>query len=102
MKVRGFDHNYIKWCTLHTLNLGVAIWAASSAVLELLKIEACACCSKVLRDTCVLNPTTILMNDQTQEVWMAPAGTSAKGILNARLARAYDEFLDFAKQHKLE
>ncbi|OLP96134.1 Halomucin [Symbiodinium microadriaticum] len=40
LKVHGFHHNCIKWCTLHTLNLGVAIWAAASAIFELMKFEA--------------------------------------------------------------
>lgn len=37
LKVRGFDHNYVKWCTLHTLNLGICCWASASVLLELLK-----------------------------------------------------------------
>ena len=39
LRVRGFDHNMVKWCTLHTINLGIASWACGSAIFELLKYE---------------------------------------------------------------
>ena len=39
LRVRGFDHNMVKWCSLHTINLGIASWACGSAIFELLKYE---------------------------------------------------------------
>lgn len=39
LKVHGFHHSIIKFCTLHTLNLGLCLWTAGSAILELLKLE---------------------------------------------------------------
>ncbi|CAE7252570.1 unnamed protein product, partial [Symbiodinium sp. KB8] len=75
VKLRGFDHNYIKWCTLHTLNLGVACWAVASALLELLKLE---------------------------DVWPAPPGTASKDKTNVRLGIAYVEFTSWAKEFHVE
>ena len=36
MKVRNFDHNQIRWCSMHTLNLGVLTWMVGSTLKVLL------------------------------------------------------------------
>ena len=40
LQLVNFDPRMVKWCTLHTLNLGVAQWVAASVFYELLKSEA--------------------------------------------------------------
>ena len=38
LKIINFNHMMVRWCTLHTLNLGIAQWVVASAIYELLKL----------------------------------------------------------------
>ena len=36
--LRCFHHEMLRWCSLHTVNLGIAQLVAASAMIELLKV----------------------------------------------------------------
>ena len=38
----------------------------------------------------------------SQELWVPPLGTLAKDVQNVRLALAYEDFVSWAKQRKIE
>ena len=35
----NFDKSMLKWCSLHTVNLGMAQWVAASTILELMAMD---------------------------------------------------------------
>ena len=100
--VRGFDQNMVKWCSLHTVNLGISCWACASAIFELLKHQDHTC--KILFPFRVVfdHMRLYFVVSAIEDVWPTPEGTHPKNEMNARLGLAYWDFLSWAKAMKLQ
>ena len=97
LKVHGFDPACLKWCTLHTLNLGIVAWAAASVLLELFAIEVQLLCTTV-RMACA-DVHRHMCPCYQQDVWPAPAWNEG---LNTRLSLAYADFTSWARLRKIQ
>ena len=39
LNIRGFHHSALRWCSMHTVNLGLCHWVAGSVMIMLLQME---------------------------------------------------------------
>lgn len=94
----GFHHDMIRWCTLHTLHLGVVNWVVGSGFHMLLAQDSVFKNTGFELDTFQAHLYKHLDLNWTQEDLWSDDGAG----IEKRLFQAYQHFNSWTKAHRIQ